>query len=184
MFEIFTICTKTSKMNYLLCISLIVTMLITKNLCFITPIRISTTYPVSYYSGTTINTNNILNTKKFKIIKKKYICQSNWLLPISLFNLENIVTSRAIMSSLITRFQQEFVSDNTFMNEIINNKSNYQIDLFYIFTFMASIYFENNYILKFNKLDKFKIFVNSRRYTNMILIFIIVLLVKNVENAI
>lgn len=99
------------------------------------------------------------------------------------FNLESIATSRAVMSSLTTRFQQEFVSDNTIMYEVIHHKVNYQLDLFYTGLFVLSIYFRIYYVSKFDKLEKFEFFANTRRVTNMIAIFITVVFIKNVDYA-
>ena len=68
-------------------------------------------------------------------------------------------------------FQQEFISDNTIMSELIHRRINYQVDLLYLSLFVSSIYLRAHYTAKFDKLEKFEAFSKSRKVTNMVVIF-------------
>ena len=51
-------------------------------------------------------------------------------------SLKNIVSSRAVISTVTNQINNEFVNDNIIVNEIMSPIHNYKLDIFYSIIFM------------------------------------------------
>ena len=104
-------------------------------------------------------------------------------------NLQNIISSQAILSTLTNRLNREFIAstDNYFISDFSSYKSSYHCeeDAVFFLVLLGSLYFQYNHIMYIeNRLENFEIFSKTRRNINSILLIFIVVITRNVDNAI
>ena len=100
-------------------------------------------------------------------------------------NLQTIISTRAIMSTIMDRFNSEVIKEN-FMSDIIHtNTQHINIDVFYLFVIANSIMYNTNYnknILQ--KLEKIEDFYTIQMRTKKCLLILAIVFSRNIENAI
>ena len=109
--------------------------------------------------------------------------------PIKYSNLQNIISSQAIFSTLTNRLNREFIAstDNYFISDFSSYKSSYHCeeDAIFFMVLLGSLYFQYNHIMYIeNRLENFEVFSKTRRNINSILLVFIIVITRNVDNAI
>ncbi len=103
----------------------------------------------------------------------------------SFISLRNIVSSRAIISTVTNQFNNEFINENMIINEIVNPKHNIPLDLLYGAVFLTSIYIQYRYFTYFeNKWKKIKQYSIIEDKTSIFLFVFMLVFTKNIQNAI
>jgi len=100
-------------------------------------------------------------------------------------SLKNIVNSNAVLSTVISQVNNEVINENLIMNEINNNKHNYNLDLFYSLAFIYSLYLQYKYFSYIdNKWKDIKAYSIIKNKLNIFLLIMISVFTRNVQNAI
>lgn len=99
---------------------------------------------------------------------------------IRLRTIETLITSKAVLSSFISKIDTELVTNDALTNDIIKFQGE---DIIYILLFAGSLYYKSENIEN-NKLNKINTYVYTKRRTNTILLIFTLVLSKNIENAI
>ena len=103
----------------------------------------------------------------------------------NLMSLRNIVSSRAVISTVTNQFNNEFINENMIINEIVNPKHNIPLDLLYGAVFLTSIYIQYRYFTYFeNKWKKIKQYSIIEDKTSIFLFVFMLVFTKNIQNAI
>jgi hypothetical protein len=106
--------------------------------------------------------------------------------------LQNIITTRAFLTTLTEKINTEIISDNNLLNEISNTQYSHHIEnMFYVgmyttILYSAIVYFtySKDTSTQIEKLNNIEMFSNTKKRFNMLLIVLILLFTKNIENAI
>jgi len=106
--------------------------------------------------------------------------------------LQNIITTRAFLTTLTEKINTEIISDNNLLNEISNTQYSHHIEnMFYVgmyttILYSAIVYFtySKDTSTQIEKLNNIEMFSNTKKRFNMLLIVLIILFTKNIENAI
>lgn len=105
--------------------------------------------------------------------------------------LQNIIATRAFITTLTEKINTEIISDNNLLNEISNAQySNHIENIFYIAIYTAVLYSAIIYFTyskettQIEKLNNIEMFSNTKKKVNILLFIIILLFTKNIENAI
>lgn len=101
--------------------------------------------------------------------------------------LENIVNSKAVVSTVTSRMNMEIINENILFQQLLSvNHFRLNFDLFYLTILTASWYSRYAIDIKSDdaKLSDIPIYNNTRKMTNMVLFISLIILTKNVENAI
>ena len=105
--------------------------------------------------------------------------------------LQNIIATRAFITTLTEKINTEIISDNNILNEISNAQySNHIENIFYIAIYTAVLYSAIIYFTyskettQIEKLNNIEMFSNTKKKVNILLFIIILLFTKNIENAI
>ena len=99
-------------------------------------------------------------------------------------NLQNIIISQAIMSSVANKLNLEIVNDSNLLYEFRRLQYNPSEDALYGLIITGSIYSQykySNYID--NKLQNIDVFLRTQRLTNTFMLSFIMIFSKNIENA-
>jgi len=100
-------------------------------------------------------------------------------------SLKNIVNSNAVLSTVISQVNNEVINENLIMNEINNNKHNYNLDLLYSLAFIYSLYLQYKYFSYIdNKWKDIKAYSIIKNKLNIFLLIMISVFTRNVQNAI
>jgi hypothetical protein len=100
-------------------------------------------------------------------------------------SLKNIVSSRAVISTVTNQINNEFLNDNILVNEIISPTHNYKLDLFYSIIFILSIYAQFKYFTYLDdKWKGVKSYSTIQEKTSIILFIFMMVFTKNIQNAI
>jgi hypothetical protein len=103
----------------------------------------------------------------------------------SFSSLRNIVSSRAVISTITNQFNNEFLNENMIINEIVNPKHNIPLDLLYGAVLLTSIYIQYRYFTYFeNKWKKIKQYSIIEDKTSIFLFVFMLVFTKNIQNAI
>jgi hypothetical protein len=103
----------------------------------------------------------------------------------NLMSLRNIVSSRAVISTVTNQFNNEFINENMIINEIVNPKHNIPLDLLYGAVFLGSIYIQYRYFTYFeNKWKNIKQYTIIEDRTSLFLFIFMLVFTKNIQNAI
>jgi len=106
--------------------------------------------------------------------------------------LQNIIATRAFVTTLTEKINTEIISDNNLLNEISNAQYSHHIEnMFYVgmyttILYSAIVYFtySKDTSTQIEKLNNIEMFSNTKKRFNMLLIVLILLFTKNIENAI
>jgi hypothetical protein len=106
--------------------------------------------------------------------------------------LQNIIATRAFVTTLTEKINTEIISDNNLLNEISNAQYSHHIEnMFYVgmyttILYSAIVYFtySKDASTQIEKLNNIEMFSNTKKRFNMLLIVLILLFTKNIENAI
>ena len=99
-------------------------------------------------------------------------------------NLQNIIISQAIMSSVANKLNLEIVNDSNLLYEFRRLQYNPSEDALYGLIIAGSLYSQyrySNYID--NKLQNIDVFLRTQRNTNAFMLSFIMIFSKNIENA-
>jgi hypothetical protein len=115
---------------------------------------------------------------------------------ISAFNfrqtsLQNIITSRAFLTTITEKLNTEIITENNVVNEIAKIQYNFHIEnMFYIAIVTSFLYGLIIYATyyqdeeKIEKLNNIELFSSLRRKINIVFIVMTIIFTKNIENAI
>lgn len=105
--------------------------------------------------------------------------------------LQNIITSRAFVTTLTEKINTEIISDTNVVNEITNIQYNHHIEnMFYVAIYTGMLYGAIVYFTYYKntsqieKLNNIEIYSKTKNRLNILLIIFIILFTKNIENAI
>ena len=99
--------------------------------------------------------------------------------------LQNIVASKAVLSTLFNTINEEVFTNNYFINDITSSHIHLQNDLSSLVFIGGLIYYRYNFIIPKidKKLGNIEYFYKIRRQLNMFVIFFLFVFVKNVGCA-
>jgi hypothetical protein len=98
--------------------------------------------------------------------------------------LQNIITKRAIVTTIVSRENQAVILDNIIMHDF-NGNININHNLFYFTLFAALAFAHAKFSYKYEqKLQNVQMFSNMRKISNQIIFVVALIFTKNVENAI
>ena len=99
-------------------------------------------------------------------------------------NLQNIIISQAIMSSVANKLNLEIVNDSNLLYEFRRLQYNPSEDVIYAVIISGSLYSQYKYISYIeNKLQNIDVFLRTQRLTNTLMLVFIMIFSKNIENA-
>ena len=99
-------------------------------------------------------------------------------------NLQNIIMSQAIMSSVTNKLNLEIVNDSNLLYEFKRMQYNPYEDLIYGLIIAGSVYSQYKYTSYIdNKLQNIDVFLRTQRLTNTFMLLFIMIFSKNIENA-
>jgi hypothetical protein len=106
--------------------------------------------------------------------------------------LQNIITTRALVTTLTEKINTEIISDNNLLNEISNAQYSHHIEnMFYVSIYTGILYstivyftYSKDASIQIEKLNNIEMFSSTKKRMNMLLIILILLFTKNIENAI
>jgi hypothetical protein len=106
--------------------------------------------------------------------------------------LQNIITTRAFVTTLTEKINTEIISDNNLLNEISNAQYSHHIEnMFYVAIYTGILYsaivyftYSKDVSTQIEKLNNIEMFSSTKKRMNMLLIILILLFTKNIENAI
>jgi hypothetical protein len=99
-------------------------------------------------------------------------------------NLQNIIMSQAIMSSVTNKLNLEIISDTNLLYGINRFEYNPYEDLIYGLIIAGSLYSQYKYTSYIeNKLQNIDVFLRTQRITNIFMLVFIMIFSKNIENA-
>jgi hypothetical protein len=99
-------------------------------------------------------------------------------------NLQNIIMSQAIMSSVANKLNLEIVNDSNLLYEFRRLQYNPYEDLIYGLIIAVSLYSQYKYTSYIdNKLQNIDVFLRTQRLTNTFMLVFIMIFSKNIENA-
>jgi len=99
-------------------------------------------------------------------------------------NLQNIIMSQAIMSSVANKLNLEIVNDSNLLYEFNRIQYNPSEDLIYGLIIAGALYSQYKYTSYIeNKLQNVTVFLRTQRITNAVMLAFIMILSKNIENA-
>jgi hypothetical protein len=106
--------------------------------------------------------------------------------------LQNIITTRAFVTTLTEKINTEIISDNNLLNEISNAQYSHHIEnMFYVAIYTGILYsaivyftYSKDASIQIEKLNNIEMFSSTKKRMNMLLIILILLFTKNIENAI
>jgi hypothetical protein len=96
----------------------------------------------------------------------------------------NIITTQAFSSSLINNINQEFISDGSVMKDLFQYHYHIPADILYTSMFMATLYYQLSTLDDKKNWEDIALYQTYRRRFNMLLMFMFVVFVRNIDNAI
>jgi hypothetical protein len=103
------------------------------------------------------------------------------------FNLtpvRSIITSQAFSESLINNINQEFISDGGVMKDLLQYHYHIPADILYTSMFLATLYYQISTLDDKKVWEDIALYQTYRRRFNMLLMFMFVVFVRNIDNAI
>jgi hypothetical protein len=108
-----------------------------------------------------------------------FLCNGFTITPI-----RNIITSHAFSSSVLKNINEEFITDTTVINDLLQYHSHIPLDILYTTLFVISIWYQFSTIDNRKNWEDIELYKDYRRKFNMILLFIFILFFRNIDNAI
>jgi len=111
-----------------------------------------------------------------------FVCSQSFIPRLS--PLQSIVSYKAVISGLVVSVSEYFLSDNIVMRQILLNQG-HNIDILYFVLLIGTILTKNKYDdKKGSQLDDFKYYNTIQKNTKILLFAIMIILNRNIENAI
>lgn len=111
-----------------------------------------------------------------------FVCSQSFIPRLS--PLQSIVSYKAVISGLVVSVSEEFLSDNIVMRQILLNQG-HNIDILYFVLLIGTILTKNKYDdKKGSQLNDLKYYSNIQKNTKILLFAIMIILNRNIENAI
>jgi len=102
----------------------------------------------------------------------------------TVFNVRNLIGTRAVVSSVLNQINSEIIGENLILSELSNNTHHYLEDTMYFILFSFSLYLEYKYFTNLEKKWSGVAEYNSiQDKTKTILFIIISVFTRNVEHA-
>lgn len=105
--------------------------------------------------------------------------------------LQNIIATRAFITTITEKINTEVISETNILNELSNAQYSHHIEnMFYIAIYTGVLYSAIVYFTyskettQIEKLNNFEMFSNTKKKVNILLFIIILLFTKNIENSI
>jgi ribosomal protein S17E len=120
----------------------------------------------------------------FKIIVPFFLITTTYaFLPKLPSSLQNILTSRAILTTFGERISEEFLTNNNIIRDVLidHSKNQLNFDIFYLIILVTIL---QNATPNLEKLEKVTWFSDMRKKTNIFVLVIMIIFNRNVENAI
>ena len=100
-------------------------------------------------------------------------------------SIKNIISSRAIVSSITEKVNSQIISDDILLSELTHPMLHPAKDVFYFAVFATSFIIQNQLVhAKNKKWLEIETYTNMKKITNNIIFIILIVLTKGVENAI
>lgn len=100
-------------------------------------------------------------------------------------SIKNMISSRAIVSTVTEQVNYQMINDNMLFSEITNLKFHPARDLFYLTIFGVSMLVQYNLIqAKNEKWMSIKTYSNVKHVTNQIIFIVLIVFTKGIDNAI
>ena len=96
----------------------------------------------------------------------------------------SIVSSQAFTSSLLRNINQEFISDNSVVKDIVQYHLHPELDLIYTSMFGLTLYLQYSMYMNRSNWEDIDLYIIQRRRFNIFIMVIFVIFVRNVDNAI
>jgi len=96
----------------------------------------------------------------------------------------SIITSQAFSESLINNINQEFISDGSVMKDLFQYHYHIPADILYTSMFLATLYYQISTLDDKKNWEDIALYQTYRRRFNMLLMFMFVVFVRNIDNAI
>ena len=107
------------------------------------------------------------------------LCNAFTLTPV-----RNIITSQAFSSSLINGINEEFITDTGIVKDLFQYHLHVPLDILYTSIFIASLYYQISTFDDKKNWEDIALYKDYRRRFNMGLMFVFILFVRNIDNAI
>jgi hypothetical protein len=103
----------------------------------------------------------------------------------AVFNVRNIVSSQAVLSTVNNQLNNEVLNLNFATTELSVFRYHPELDAFYTFVGVLSVYLQYKYFSYIeNKWKNVETYTTAQKVTNYILLILMIVFTKNVENAI
>lgn len=100
-------------------------------------------------------------------------------------SLENIVNTKAVVSSISSLTNTEIIQEDVLLDPLlVPSDFRLSTDIFYVILLLVSWYYRTSAVKDDTKLENLQIYSNTRRMTKVLFLIIVIILTKNVENAI
>jgi len=107
--------------------------------------------------------------------------------PISCYGftpIRNIVTGQAFTSSLLNNINQEFISENNVINDIVHYHLHPELDIIYTTAFLVTLYLQYSFYIEKKNWEDIELYNVYRKRFNMLLMVLFIVFAKNIDNAI
>jgi|LauGreDrversion4_1035100.scaffolds.fasta_scaffold117454_1 predicted transcriptional regulator with HTH domain len=103
----------------------------------------------------------------------------------AIFNVRNIVSSQAVLSTVNSQVNNEVLNFNFATAEMSGFRYHPELELLYLGTAVISVYLQYKYFSYIeNKWKNVETYSSTQKITNKILLILMIVFTKNVENAI
>jgi hypothetical protein len=102
----------------------------------------------------------------------------------SLTPVRSIITSQAFSESLINNINQELISDGGVVKDLFQYHYHIPADIVYTTLFITTVYYQISTIDDRKNWEDIELYKDYRRRFNMALMFVFILFVRNIDNAI
>jgi hypothetical protein len=98
--------------------------------------------------------------------------------------IRNIVTGQAFTSSLLNNINQEFISENNVINDIVHYHLHPELDVIYTSVFAVTLYLQYIFYIEKKNWEDIELYSVYRKRFNMLLMVLFIVFAKNIDNAI
>ena len=98
--------------------------------------------------------------------------------------IRNIVTTQAFTSSLLNNINQEFISENNVINDIVHYHLHPELDVIYTSVFAVTLYLQYIFYIEKKNWEDIELYSVYRKRFNMLLMVLFIVFAKNIDNAI
>lgn len=98
--------------------------------------------------------------------------------------IKTIISSKAIITGVITAMTDELLNDNYVVRELLFNHKGTNMDIVYFGLLMTTLINKKNVDSTYSKWNNFVMFSNIEKKTRLLFLAIMIIFNRNVENAI